>query len=227
MPEHVGRRRAPRRPWWRTLASVRARLVMSLGLLVGFGAVGTSAFWTDTATIEIAPIQAGTLDLQLGPDPDGEPETFFLEGPGGTWTFAVVELADVLPGESVSMDLAIKNNGTAPLRFSGEAWSSNNNLSSGAGNGFLVSTTPGATAANTTLANGYRQGTCNGGTTPWWVNHRISTTPRTLTDDDVPTPLAPDQVFRVCLLVTFPTSAPDSMQNLTTTLRATFDAEQQ
>lgn len=222
MAEYTGRRRAPRRPWWRTLTSVKARLVMTLGLLVGFVAVGTSAFWTDQATVDIGPVSTGTLDLEIGP----AASTFLLDGPGGKWDFTVVQLADVLPGESVAMDLYIKNGGTVPLTFTGEAWSTTNDLSSAAGTALLVSTTRGATAGNTTSATGYRTGTCGGGVEPWWVDHRISTTPRVLTPSDTPVTLAKDQVLRVCMLVTFPASAPNSLQQKTTTLRATFDAEQ-
>lgn len=228
MSEPAGRRRALRRPWWRTLSSVRARLVMSLGVLVGFGAVGTSAFWTDTAIIEIAPIQSGTLDLQLGPNPDpqAEPGSFVLAGPGGTFTFTVVQLADVLPSESVALNLEIKNGGTAPLEFTGQAWSTNNNLFSGT-DGLLVSTTLDGNATNTVDAAGYRMAGCGAGTT-WWDEHPISTTPRPLTPGDPPgaISLQPDEVRTVCMLVELPASAPNALQRETTTLEATFDAVQ-
>ncbi|RZI84962.1 MAG: hypothetical protein EOO67_16280 [Microbacterium sp.] len=175
----------PRRTRSRTV-----RALLAVGVVLGFGATATTAYFTDDATLGTGPVSSGRLDLQVGPASD----TLLLDGPGGTWSFTVVQLADVFPGESVAMDLFIKNGGTTPLTFTGDAWSTTNDLHTADGNGLLVSTTRGATAGNSTSATGYRTGTCTGGTENWWVNHPISTTSRVLTPNDTPVSIPPVQV---------------------------------
>ncbi|RYY50070.1 MAG: hypothetical protein EON53_03445 [Actinomycetales bacterium] len=202
--------------------SRRARALLSLGVVLGLGAVGTAAYFTDDATLGTGSVASGVLDLELGPTT----ETFLLDGPGGSWHFAVVQLADVFPGESVAMDLFIKNGGTTPLTFTGEAWSTTNDLYRADGTGLLVSTRRGAVAGNSTGSTGYRSGTCAGGTEDWWVDHPISTTARVLTPSDASVSVGAGDAVRVCMLVRFPATAPSTLQQKTATLRATFDAVQ-
>ncbi|RZI93955.1 MAG: hypothetical protein EOO67_05620, partial [Microbacterium sp.] len=206
----------------RSATSRTVRALLCLGVVLGFGATATTAYFNDDATIGTGSVSSGKLDLQLGP----ASETLLLEGPGGTWNFTVVQLADIFPGESVAMDLFIKNGGTTPLKFTGDAWSTTNNLYTADGKGLLVSTTRGATAGNSTSTTGYRTGTCTGGTENWWVNHTISTTPRVLTPNDTPVSIGAGDTVRVCMLAGLPATAPSTLQQKTTTLRATFDAVQ-
>lgn len=205
---------------WPTSRALRA--ILGLGVVLGFGATATMAYFTDDATIETGAVSSGTLDLQLGPASD----TLLLAGPSGTWNFTVVQLADVFPGESVAMDLFIKNGGTAPLTFTGDAWATTNDLYTADSKGLLVSTTRGATAGNSTSSTGYRTGSCTGGTENWWVDHPISTTSRVLTPNDAPVSIGAGETVRVCLLAGLPATAPSTLQQKTATLRTTFDAVQ-
>lgn len=215
----AGRRRA-RRTWRSRVSSVQVRLLLCTGIVLGFGAVGTSAYWTDQASVEIGPISSGTLDLQLGPNT----ATSLLAGQGGTWEFAVVQLDDVLPGESVAMDIHFKNGGTTPLKFTGTGWTTTDSF---LGN-LAVTTKPNATARNDvgSRAAGNRVGNCDGGTGTWWSNHPISTAPLAITPANAPITLQPGTELRVCMLVTFSLAAPNTLQNAHTTIKATFNAVQ-
>lgn len=227
---------APRRKsLWRTLTSARARALLSLGILLGFGAVGTSAYWTDQATVSIGPIKSGSLDLVLSPtstrptvaaDPG-----FTTVGQGGIWTFPVVEIDDVLPGESVAMEIYIHNGGKSPLKFTGTGQSSNNAFNSTVSpfpGKLLISTTPGGTKGTPTgnRTTGNRGGSCVGGSANWWTNVPISTTPVAITPSNAPMTLQPNTSLRVCMLVTFKADAGNELQNANTVITATFAAVQ-
>lgn len=54
---------APRgKGFWQSFRSDRVRAVLSLGIVLGFGAVGTLAYWTDDATASGATFESGTLN---------------------------------------------------------------------------------------------------------------------------------------------------------------------
>lgn len=209
------------RRWWRALGSVPARLLMTAGIFVGFGAVGTSAYWTDQATVQTGSFASGTFDLQLGPDTG----TYLLEGQGGTWTFAVLELADVAPGESVAKNIVIKNGGSTTLRFDGTARSTTNDLSPH----LKVSTVPNANAGNTGAKDTVtRAGSCTGGTASWWTDEVMSTTSTAIVKNQTPAyvTLLPGAHLQVCMLVKLDAATPTTYQGKTTTITATFSAVQ-
>ena len=214
--------RAPRRRTrLEAVFSVPARLVMTAGILVGFGAVGTSAFWTDEANLDTGSFSSGTLDLLLGPDN----ATTYLPGQGGTWTFAVLELADVAPGESVAKDIVFTNGGSTTLRFTGTARTTSNDLNPH----LKITTRPNATAGNTgDKETVTRAGSCSGGTDNWWTDKSLSTTAVPVIENQTPASvtLAPRAQLKVCMLVTFDKAAPSSYQGKTTTIKATFNAVQ-
>ncbi len=65
--DHRGTSRRARRGW---LTSTRVRAMLSLGVALGVGAVGTFASWTDDVTVTGTTFTAGTLDLLVnGGDP--------------------------------------------------------------------------------------------------------------------------------------------------------------
>lgn len=211
----------PRHAWWRVLGSVPARLLMTAGILVGFGAIGTSAYWTDQATVQTGSFTSGTFDLQLGPDTSN----LLLGGQGGTWSFAVLELADVSPGESVAKNIVFKNAGSTTLRFTGTAATSTDELSPR----LLITTRPNADAGNTgTRAAVDRTGSCTGGTFNWWTNEALSTTSTSVIRNQTPAhvTLAPGATLQVCMLVTLDPAAPNTYQGRTTTITSTFSAVQ-
>ncbi|MBE7325789.1 hypothetical protein IEQ44_14140 [Nocardioides sp. Y6] len=238
MPETVTpTRRTPLRTAWRWLASVQVRLLLSLGLVLGFAAVGTSAYWADNATFTTGTIAAGRLDLQLGGrDPATGQVVWSAVGLNENWNYSVMQLDNVSPGESVAMELHIRNVGSTPLTFTGVGTSTTNSFWSG-GEGFLVAKTMlGGVASNTGTREAVnRTGTCTGGTMWWGENtatlwtgnpHQLSTTPRVVTPGNAPVALAPNQEIQVCILAGLDLDAPNSIQSASTTVQVALEAKQ-
>jgi predicted ribosomally synthesized peptide with SipW-like signal peptide len=85
------------------LSSVRLRALLSLGVALGLGAVGTFAFWTDDVVISGSTFTAGTLDLQVNDS--------------NAYATTTLGMSAMVPGNSSAQLLTIKNNGTAPLKY--------------------------------------------------------------------------------------------------------------
>lgn len=101
-------RRQPR-PVDRALLWRRGRAVASLGLVVGLGAVGTLAYWSDSVEVAGGTFTAGTLDLTVD-GIDGEPG----ESTAFTTKFAAPNMK---PGDSRAADLQIANRGTIDFEY--------------------------------------------------------------------------------------------------------------
>lgn len=55
--------------------SGRARAIMSVGIVLGLGAVGTLAAWTDNATATSGVFSTGSIEMKLNGDP-GDPTAY-------------------------------------------------------------------------------------------------------------------------------------------------------
>ncbi|WP_286928398.1 MULTISPECIES: SipW-dependent-type signal peptide-containing protein [Aeromicrobium] len=211
------------RSTWRVVASVPVRLLLSLGLVLGFAAVGTTAYWADTAAFTTGKIEAGSLDLQLGGrDPVTGEIRWEAVGLNQSWTYSVMQLDNVSPGESVSMELHMRNVGTTPLTFTAVGTSTTNDM-----NPHLSATTMlGGTANNVGTREAVnRTGTCTGGT-PWWTNHVLSTTGQPVTPNNAPIRMNANESIRVCMLAGLSSAAPNSFQGTSTTIRVVISAKQ-
>ncbi len=133
------------------LDGLRARPVratLSLGVVLGFGAVGTMAFWTDTATVNTGTFSAGNLDLKVND----------IDGPLAFTTFTASNLT---PGESFAASFTVRNAGSVPFTYT----------ATGTGAGTLAprlqyTVRTGGTFGNTgSEAASNRVGSCTGGTT--------------------------------------------------------------
>lgn len=209
---------------WRAVASVPVRLFLSLGLVLGFAAVGTTAYWADTATFTTGKIEAGSLDLQLGGRNPENPSEIIWQAVGQdkNWDYSVMQLDNVSPGESVAMELWIRNIGTTPLTFTGAGTSLTDALSPH----LWASTTLMSDASNTGTREAVnRKGVCSAGTN-WWVDHRLSTTPAAVTPNNAPISLAPNQEIRVCMVAGLSIDAPNDYQGKSTTIRVVLTGKQ-
>lgn len=90
-------RRRPARTTWD-----RVRAGLSLGVVLGLGATGTMAAWTDTATAESGLFGAADVELTIN---------------GESLEFAFASVEDVMPGESVAGNLVLANEGDVDLRY--------------------------------------------------------------------------------------------------------------
>lgn len=108
----AGRRRAERPSHWRRLTSVPVRLALSAGVLLGGGAIGTFAYWTDSATVTSGSLTAGTMDLQ-----------FDTSGAVGLNTgYAKTDLtwSGFIPGDTKAFDLKVSNVGNAKFTYNAQ-----------------------------------------------------------------------------------------------------------
>lgn len=94
------------------LRSVRVRALLSLGVALGIGATGTFAFWTDDVVVSGTTFTAGTLDLQV-------------DGADSLPAYTSLTMSSMVPGNSIAATLVVKNNGTAPLKYTASSSATN------------------------------------------------------------------------------------------------------
>lgn len=181
----------------RGLRSQRLRALLGLGVLLGVGATGTFAFWTDDVTIAGTSFTAGRLDLQVNS----------LDTVTG---YTALNLATMVPGNSTAGVLTIRNNGTAPLKYTAVTTASNaDGKSLGAALAVKVTaatsvsgSSPAATCAGSALAG-----------TAAALNGSLITTGRLL---------APGATEAICVEVKLPDNAASTLQGATTNVGFTF-----
>jgi len=219
----AGERRSSLRRVWQMVRTVPGRLLLSLGLVLGFGAIGTVAYWSDSASLSTGTITSGSLDLQIGGlDPETGRVAWQAVGASELWGYSVKELDNVAPGESVAMDLFLRNAGSAPLTFTATGMSTTMLMNPH----LTASTVLGGEARNTGTREAVdRAGSCTAGT-PWWTGHVLSTTPVPVTPGDAPVSLGPGAQIRVCMLAGLAAGAPGSAQGTETEIRVVFRAKQ-
>ncbi|NKW17154.1 hypothetical protein GS940_02710 [Rhodococcus hoagii] len=89
------------------LTGRRTRAVASLGIVLGLGAIGTLAAWSDTATATSGVFSTGSINLKLNGD-DGNPTAY---------SFATLTKTNMLPNASVAATLPVQNTGTVPFSY--------------------------------------------------------------------------------------------------------------
>lgn len=86
----------------------RTRALLSAGLLVGAGAVGTSAYWSAGTQATGTTVQSGAIHIDLATNNRVKPETY-------SWTALTGSLA--VAGESQAKILRVRNNSIGGLTF--------------------------------------------------------------------------------------------------------------
>ncbi|PTR28723.1 putative ribosomally synthesized peptide with SipW-like signal peptide [Rhodococcus sp. OK519] len=89
------------------LTGSRTRAVASLGIVLGLGAIGTLAAWSDTAVATSGTFSTGTINLKLNGN----------EGNPTAYDFATLTKTNMLPGNSVAAALPVQNTGTVPFSY--------------------------------------------------------------------------------------------------------------
>jgi predicted ribosomally synthesized peptide with SipW-like signal peptide len=200
----------------------RTRALLCLGVLAALGATSTSAYWTDEATVTSGSISSATLDLTAGPSTGSE----FLTGTGpNNWTYSALTLTDMVPAESVSTTVVVRNSGTAPLRFNATVRSTTNDLTSASqGLQVVIFDNSSAGTQTGTQAAGNRAGPCTGGTQVF--SGFVSTTASAnVLPSDVPLATA-GATRSLCIQLVLDASAPNSLQGKTTTIVLSLSAAQ-
>jgi predicted ribosomally synthesized peptide with SipW-like signal peptide len=178
--------------------------VLSLGLVVGFGALSTLAYWSDTGTVTGGTFTAGVLDMRLN-------------GTDSVNLSSTLTLSAMVPGESVAAHLAVQNAAPSNVAFTYTA----TGLASGSLNPYLsFQVFLGGTSSNGT-SGGLRTGTCTGTSTG-----AAQTMATTKTVIGTPQTLATSSSQNVCVVALLLTSTPSNMQGTAGSAVFTFTAAQ-
>lgn len=200
MSDHAAKRRAPRR-------TGRLRALLGLGVALGLGAVGTFAYWTDDVAISGSTFTAGTLDLQVNN--------------ADSYATTTLGMGAMVPGSSSAEVLTVKNNGTAPLKYTMTGYLTGTHAAdynTAAANGLLLTISVGGT--RTASGSNF---TCTGGTVI--VNAvPLTNTPGTaiITPRRPAAAMAQNATEALCFQVKLADGASTSLQGKTAT--ATFTA---
>jgi predicted ribosomally synthesized peptide with SipW-like signal peptide len=139
---------SPARRLLRALSSTRARALLTLGMVLGLGAMTTLAYWTDTATVTTGSFTSGTLNLKV----DGN------EGNPTAYSLTTFTAANLVPGESVAGSFAVQNTGNVDFTYTATG------TATGALAPSLRFTVKTGATSSTTGSAGSRVGSCTGGT---------------------------------------------------------------
>ncbi len=220
----MGQHTEPRRGrLLRALASREVRAVLCVGIFAAPAAVGTMAFWTDTATIKSGTVKAGTLDLTVG---NAEGNSSNLQGTGGTFPYSDLTIAGLVPGESIARPFVVRNFGNTPFTFNGSIFTTNNDLVSG-DVGLRVEIYAGGTPPppdTGTEAGGNRSGTCPGGGLR--KGQAVSMSTGTVDIEPADILLAAGMTKSYCARILLHPEAPNTLQGKVTQLVIQLDAKQ-
>ncbi|MEO6470749.1 MAG: TasA family protein [Aeromicrobium sp.] len=198
MSEHQGLRRTPSR------RSGRIRAILSLGVALGLGTAGTFAYWTDDVVISGTAFTAGTLDLQVNN--------------ADSYATTTLSMAAVVPGNTSAQVLTLKNNGTAPLKYTltGGLTGTDAGAYNTAGALKLTVTVGGTVSGSGSSA------TCSAGTSTLVNAVALTSTTSTALIATRQGPIAAAGTQALCFQVTFDVAAVTTLQGKTAT--ATFTA---
>jgi len=221
LPRRRANRQRGERLWF---GQGRTRALMATGILFGLGATATYAYWSDQGTVTAGPITSGTLDMTARDSAGGSDN---LQGAGSNWNYTAFSISDLIPSESMSKTLVVRNSGNAPFRINATVASSNNNLTSGS-NGLQVIIFDNSTAAaqTGTQAAGNRGGTCTGGSQVY--SGYVSTTPSANLYTVATSPQLPNNgdTRSYCVRAILDSTAPNALQTKSTNVVITLSAAQ-
>lgn len=178
---------------------VPVRLLLSLGVVVGVGATGTHAFWTDSATVTGTTIATGTIDLKV-------------DGSDTVTGFTGITLTDLVPGGTTAAVLTVSNSGTVPLRFHLDAAATDPD-GKGLGAALQAKVTGAASVSGTAPA-----ATCSGAALPGSGTGLTAG----LIPSGTPVEIAAGASTTVCVQVGLATNASALLQGATTDVSLTF-----
>ncbi|MFJ9315668.1 hypothetical protein ACIRN4_15875 [Pimelobacter simplex] len=139
MASHRASHRASRRWFGRG----RTRALLATGLLLGVGAVGTSAYWSTGATVTGVQATAGAIHIDLAGAQRVKPETYAWTDLGGNLSTA---------GGSQAKVIRVRNNSTGAVRFSYDLAASAPNTTFG--NALQVTVRKGGSVSGTSCTGG-------------------------------------------------------------------------
>lgn len=190
------------------LKSVRARAVLSLGVVLGLSVTGTFAFWTDSVAITGQTLTAGSIDLKAGATAAGAADAF---------TTTTLTASAMVPGNTVAQTLVLKNAGLSPLKWTltgGLTGTDAATFSAAGANGLLVTVTDGSASG----------GVCSGTAIASITNVPLTNVLSTGIITTRQGPIAGNGgTANVCIQITLSSTAPQgTLSNKTTATAFTF-----
>lgn len=188
------RRRTAPRGLRAALASRRVRALLGLGVAGTLGATTTFAFWTDDVVISGTSVTAAVLDLQVNN--------------GDSYATTTLAMSAMVPGNTSAEVLTLRNNGTAPLKWT---------LAGGLGGTDAASYATASALKLTITAGGTRSGsgnsaTCTAGTGTLVNAVALTAVTGTSLISTRQGPVAASGTATVCVQITFDAAAPTSLQ---------------
>ncbi|MGD9960180.1 SipW-dependent-type signal peptide-containing protein [Nocardioides sp.] len=195
----------------RSFNSAQVRALLSVGILLGVGSVGTMARFTASGDANAGSFTTGSLDVRLNASGNNV-------GQGGTWTNASLAISDITPGESLAVSFPVRNDGTTGFTYTATA------TATGAlAPQLRFSTYTGGTASNSGNAtNDNRVGTCSGSAAS--TNQTLSGTAANVIS--TAQTLNPSATQNVCVIVQLVSTAASSTQGDAATATFAFNAVQ-
>lgn len=180
------------------LTGTRTRAVLSLGIVLGLGAVGTLAAWSDTATATSGVFSTGSIKLKLADQ----------DGPKANYAFTTLTKADMMPGTTVAAVLPVSNTGSGDFKYT---------------MGAVATTSDLAPYLKVTVSTGTSNGTvCSGGTVI--ANNLALTSGGTTALIGTGRSLLKNASENLCFQVTLDAAAPPNVQNQTVNTSFNFNA---
>ena len=192
MASHAGKRRT---------RSGRVRAVLATGVVVGLGAITTTALWTDSASVAGTTISTGTLDLKV-------------DGQDTVTGYTSLNITNMVPGASVAAVLTIANAGNVSFTYLASSVATNPDTKD------LRSALQVKVTGATSVTGSSPTATCGGATlagTGTALNTGLVTTARTL---------AGGTNEKLCVQITLPSTAANALQGASTGVTLQFDATQ-
>lgn len=180
------------------LSGGKPKAIASLGIVLGLGAIGTLAAWSDSATATSGVFSTGSIDLQLNGN-QGNPTAY---------AFTTLSKSGMMPGASVAAALPVQNTGTTPFNYTMSANST---------------TSVAAPYLKVIVSTGTSNGTtCSGGTVIANNVPLVSGGGANLIQ--TARPLANGGSETLCFQVTLDSAAPTAVQNQTVNTSFNFNA---
>ncbi|WP_067432008.1 SipW-dependent-type signal peptide-containing protein [Nocardioides jensenii] len=196
---------------WSGARSDRTRALLSLGLLVGFGSIGTYAYWSDTAVVTGGPITSGAMDLQF--------DTNGAVGNGAGYAKTTITWTGLAPDERKAFNLTVKNVGNPPFTYLATATRGVSPTWTFTGSPITVQLYAGTAVADTTYP---QQDSCTG--SPLGTAQAVDTTNKPLIS--TAQEIAAGGTQSICIIVGLDPAADNANQSKTGSVSLTFTANQ-
>lgn len=200
-----GRHRAPRR----RLLPLRA--LLSLGLVLGFGAIGTMAYWADQAIVTGGAINSGGMDLQF--------DTTGAVNLGTGYPKSAITWTGLTPGERKAFNLEVKNVGNPTFTYTATVTRGTTPAWSYVGTPVTVQFFTGTASTDTTYP---QQESCSG--SALGSVQAVDGTNKSLIA--APPSIVGNGSQSICIVVGIDSAAANDNQNKTGQLSFTFNATQ-